>query len=76
MGDRPLDERARERGAWPVRVFRLGAEPGEDLSAVSTPEQRLAMVDELTRDAFALAGRPRADYARAESPVVVRRLGQ
>jgi hypothetical protein len=76
VNDRPLDERARARRAWPVRVFRRGAEPGEDLSAVSTPEQRLAMVDELTRDAFALAGRPRADYARADSPVVLRRLGE
>jgi hypothetical protein len=42
----------------PVRVYRLGREPGDDLSAVSTPEQRLAMVAELSRRMWELTGRP------------------
>ena len=68
--------KGRWRGARPVRLYHRGAEPGEDLSAVSTPEQRLAMVDELTREAFALAGRPLPAYARSDSPVILRRLGE
>lgn len=44
--------------SMPVRVYRLGREPGDDLSAVSTPEQRLAMVAELSRRMWELTGRP------------------
>jgi hypothetical protein len=63
----------RDRGSWPVRVYRLGDEP-TDAVIDSTPEARLAMVEPLSREAFALAGLPLPAYARAESPVVVRRL--
>jgi hypothetical protein len=65
-----------ERAAWPIRVFRLGAEPSEDLSATTTVEERLAMVDELTRQAFALAGIETPVGPRGERPIVVRRLGE
>src|SRR5687768_4182193 len=37
-----------DRGHWPVRVFRLGEEPSEDLSSTTSPEERLAMVWTLT----------------------------
>jgi hypothetical protein len=56
------------RRSLPVRVYRLGEEPGDDLSAVSTPEQRLAMVAELSRRMWTLTGRPLPSYTRASMP--------
>jgi hypothetical protein len=62
------------RGSWPVRSFRLGTEPPDDLSATSTAEERLAMMWSLAIEAFSLAGRPLPGYRRAETPVALRRL--
>lgn len=67
-------EKAPDRRSWPVRVFTLGGEPGDDLSEVTTAEQRLAMVWPLTLEAWALAGRPLPSYARHETPISVRAL--
>jgi hypothetical protein len=64
------------RSRWPVRLYRLGEEPPDDLSAVTTPEERLAMMESLAEEAFSLAGRPRPTYSRAETPVALRRLGE
>jgi hypothetical protein len=64
------------RSSWPVRVFSLGAEPGDDLSATTTAEERLAMVEVLSHEAFALAGLPEPGYARGETPISRRRLGE
>lgn len=64
-----------DRGSWPVRMYPLGGEPSDDLSATSTPEERLAMMAFLTREAFALSGRPLPTYRRTEAPVALRRLG-
>ncbi len=50
------DRRAARRAA-PARVFRLGEEPGDDdLSVVTTAEQRLEMVAELSRRMWELTG--------------------
>ena len=57
------------RGSWPVAVFRLGQEPGDDLSKSSTAEERLQMVSTLTLEAWSLTGRPVPDYARSQTPV-------
>jgi hypothetical protein len=62
-------ERAAARGAWPVRRFELGQEPGDDLSSITTPEQRLEMVWALTLEAWALAGWPLPAYERSQAPV-------
>lgn len=59
------------REAWPVRVYRLGEEPGDDLTSVTTPEQRLEVVAELTRRMRELTGRPLPAYDRAHMPVRV-----
>ena len=59
---------------WPVRKFRLADEPGPDLSATTTADQRLAMMWPLARDAWTLAGRTIPDYPRARMPVRVVRL--
>ena len=61
--------RAAARRTWPVRKFRLGAEPPDDLSAFTTPEERLAMMWPLALEAWELAGRPLPTYSRGEAPV-------
>jgi hypothetical protein len=72
--DQDLESRAAARGNWPVRVYRLGEEPEDDLGG-TTPEQRLAMIWELSLDAWTLSGRPFPEYSRAETPVRVIRTG-
>jgi hypothetical protein len=69
-------KRAEARQSWPVRIYRLGAEPSENLSATTTAEERLAMVEELSRQAWELSGRPWPSYTRAEIPVRIFRPGE
>jgi DMSO/TMAO reductase YedYZ molybdopterin-dependent catalytic subunit len=52
-----------------VRLVRLGDEGGADLSASTTPEERLAMMWPLALEAWTLTGRPLPDYSRGETPV-------
>jgi len=75
MSDHTPADRASARRNWQAHVYRLGAEPpGDDLSAITTPEQRFDMVRELTDWMWELSGRPLPSYARADMPVrVVRR---
>lgn len=61
--------RAAARRSWPIAVYRLGEEPGDDLSATTTAEERLAMVWELTQEAWRLAGREMPAYERSEAPI-------
>lgn len=63
-----------EPRAWSARVFRLGHEPRDDLAEVTTPEQRLAMVWDLTLRMWALTGRPFPSYSRENLPGRVLRL--
>ena len=58
-----------DRSHWPVRKFALGSEPGDDISAETTAEQRLEMVWQLTLGAWRLAGLPLPTYERHEAPV-------
>ena len=70
------ETRRTARAQWPVRKFRLADEPGPDLSATTTADQRLAMMWPLARDAWTLAGRTIPDYPRDRMPVrVVRPAG-
>ncbi|HEX9092725.1 MAG TPA: hypothetical protein VF902_01960 [Coriobacteriia bacterium] len=62
------------RQSWPIRRFRLGEEPGDDLSRTTTVEERLQMVEELSAEAWALTGKPLPSYPRHETPIVRRRL--
>ena len=65
------DDAARRRAArasWSLRVFRLGEEPTEDLSATTTVAERLAMMWPLALDAFAMTGQPMPTYTRDEMP--------
>jgi hypothetical protein len=68
MAESPESRRASRR-AWPVRVYRLGEEPGDDISGVTTPSQRVEMVWELSARAWKLTGKPAPVYRRTEMPV-------
>jgi hypothetical protein len=61
------------RRNMPVGVYRLGHEPGDDLSAVTTVGERLAMVAELSRRMELLLRRDPPSYTRSTMPVTVRR---
>jgi hypothetical protein len=54
-----------------VRIYRLGEEPGDDLSTVTTPEQRLDILAELSRRMWELTGAKTAASPRSETPVRV-----
>ena len=69
--DEARKARAAARRDWPVRKFRLGHEPGDDLSATTTAEERLAMMWPLAMEAWTLAGRPIPDYERRNAPIRV-----
>lgn len=67
--------RAAARKSWPIRVYRLGEEPPEDLRAATTAAERVEMVWQITLDVWELSGRKIPDYPRAEAPVRVIRSG-
>ena len=68
------EERRTARANWPIRKFRLGEEPVDDYSAYTMAE-RMMMVERMTNDAWASAGRPIPRYSRREMPVRVIRKG-
>lgn len=72
----PAGKRAATRRDWPIRAYRLGDEPDEDLSATTSAAERLGMMWQLARDAWAMAGREIPSYPRSEMPIRVRRLDQ
>ncbi len=61
--------RQTERASWPVRRLRLGGEPGDDMRALTTAEQRLEMMWPLALGAWTLTGRPLPQYRREDAPV-------
>ena len=64
------------RSAWPIRRFRLGEEPPEDLTGVTTAEERLRMMWVMAREGWALAGRSLPSYLRSETPSRLYRPGE
>jgi hypothetical protein len=61
-------ERAAERRSWPVRRYRLGAEPGDDFRGVTSAQERLAMMWELAIQSWRLGGRELPEYTREQTP--------
>jgi hypothetical protein len=59
-----------------VRSFRLGEEPGDDLSESTTVEQRLAMMWPLAVEAWTLSGRSLPTYDRESLPARLYRSGE
>jgi hypothetical protein len=58
-----------DRSNLQVRIFPLGGEPAEDLSATTTPSERLAMVAALSDEAWVLTGIPMPNYSREQIPI-------
>ena len=73
--ERTREQRRAARAAWPVKAYRLGEEPADDVADSTTARQRLAMVWRLTRDAWASSGRLIPDYRRDAAPGRVIRPG-
>jgi len=68
-GVKPGKDASSDRREWPVRKYTLGQEPGDDLSATTTPEDRIAMMWPLALEAWALTGAAVPEYERAKTPV-------
>ncbi|MEO7361978.1 MAG: hypothetical protein ABI120_16725 [Gemmatimonadaceae bacterium] len=67
-------ERHNERKLLRARVFKLGTEPTDDLSAETSAAERLLQVDVLSRRMWELTRKEVPTYSRTEMPVrVVRR---
>jgi hypothetical protein len=59
-----------------VRSFRLGEEPGDDLSDSTTVEERLSMMWPLAVEAWTLSGRTLPVYDRTSLPGRLFRRGE
>jgi hypothetical protein len=59
------------RRSLTVRIVPLGAERSHDVAAGTTVAQRLALLAELSREGWALSGKPVPQYARSKIPVRV-----
>jgi len=64
-------ERRRARAAWPVRRLTLGEDDPDVVPG--TASERIAMVHQLTLDAWAMSGQPIPDYPRGSAPGLLRR---
>lgn len=56
------------RHDWPIRVFPLGGEPSDDLSATTTVVERLGLVAVLSERGWRLTGKPFPTYSRSTMP--------
>lgn len=69
-------QRAAARVSWPGLKTTLAEAPdGEDLSDITTAEDRLAMMWALAASAWSLTGKPMPGYSRAEIPGRIHRAG-
>jgi len=75
-GEEERRVRAEARKNRPIRAYRLGEEPSEDLSATTTAAERIGMMWRLAQDAWAMAGLPIPDYPREKTPISKRKLGE
>jgi hypothetical protein len=60
-----------DRSSFQAKIFPLGQEPGEDLSASTTAAERLAMLWALSQEAWAFAGFTMPAYERHEIPIKI-----
>jgi len=73
---RDAETRRTARAAWPVVVRQLADSADDDLSALTDPSQRIAMMWPLAVEAWRLAGRALPSYARVDTPSRVFRAGE
>ena len=69
------DIRRVARQGWRIVHHRLGDEPSDDLSDVTSPSERIAMMRELSEAAWKLAGRTLPTYERRDVPGALFRPG-
>ena len=74
--DRDAESRRRARAGWPVTRYLAGEEPSDDLSEVTTPAERIAMMSELAEAAWSIAGRQLPTYDRSNIPGRLFRPGE
>jgi hypothetical protein len=67
---------SRSRADWPIRRYRLGDEPLDDVSDVTTAAERLASMWRLAQEGWRLAGRELPVYDRASTPTRLYRPGE
>jgi hypothetical protein len=60
-----------DRSSLQAKIFPLGQEPGDDLSASTTAAERLAMLCALSQEAWAFAGFTMPAYGRHEIPIKI-----
>lgn len=65
VSDDEREARRRTRGSWPGGLLRLEELPEAEL-VPGTPSERIAMVTERTRAAWAMKGKPTPVFARSE----------
>ncbi|MGI9141102.1 MAG: hypothetical protein ACR2GJ_08340 [Gemmatimonadaceae bacterium] len=63
-----MSDSTRKSRVSETRLYRLGEEPADDLTATTSPEQRLEMVAVLTQRMWELTGQPLPSYKRNEMP--------
>ena len=76
MQDEAHEKRAKARANWPIRKYRLGEEPGDEVWATMTPEERVRLMWPLAVDAWILAGRKLPNYERSNAPTRLYRPGE
>jgi hypothetical protein len=69
------EQRRAARAHWPITRHRLTDEPSDDVSAVTTPAERIAMMWTLAEAAWKLAGLPWPTYERGSVPTRFYRAG-
>jgi hypothetical protein len=67
--------RRANRARWPITRLGLRDQPSDDLSASTTPAERVAMMWTLAEAAWKLAGRPLPSYDRRNIPARLFRPG-
>jgi hypothetical protein len=73
--DGAREQRRAQRARWPITRHRLGEEPTDDLSLVTTPVERIAMMWTLAQAAWKVAGLPLPTYDRRNLPGKLFRAG-
>jgi len=64
-----VETRRAARARWLIRRTEADDDGADVLRASTTPEERIAMMDALAREAWALAGRSWPDYCRSAAPI-------
>lgn len=68
-------ERRAARARWPIVRFAVADKRADDLSEVTTPVERVAMMWELAKSAWTVAGRSLPTYERSDVPARLFRAG-